>query len=348
MAREIRMHAPFVKRFAFPCGAKSKPRERSGKVRDIISVSHAERINAICLLSQCCTRAYIKRSPRPTVVALSHCGYVHSITIGWLDSITLGRLVAGSCCWDAPVEGTEGAARRGKELNLPRHSEVAAAAIASSSSRLFGLQLVVFQCVRRPDALMYFLSQPWHTYGRSLVCRRLCSFRCTNWVNFCGQRSQAYGFWPLCSRRCVFRLEVDEKRFLQMSHWCGFSPVCTRWCFCRCASCVNDFVQTLHLNGRSPECPREFGLPGLIGLPLREYEPPSGLRLLGGDTVRPGDDRCVVHVMLAVRVVMVMVPEMVQMVVMVVIRVRLLRLLYHLRSWGGAGGSGGGGGSGDG
>lgn len=45
-------------------------------------------------------------------------------------------------------------------LNLPRYSLVAAAAIAISSSRLLGLQLVVFQCVRNPDALIYFLSQP--------------------------------------------------------------------------------------------------------------------------------------------------------------------------------------------
>lgn len=55
------------------------------------------------------------------------------------------------------------ARRRALAEQVPKHSEVAAAAIASSSSRLFGLQLVVFQCVRRPDALMYFLSQPWHT-----------------------------------------------------------------------------------------------------------------------------------------------------------------------------------------
>lgn len=45
-------------------------------------------------------------------------------------------------------------------LYLPKYSFVAAAAKAISSSKLFGLQLVVFQCVRRPEALIYFLSQP--------------------------------------------------------------------------------------------------------------------------------------------------------------------------------------------
>lgn len=45
-------------------------------------------------------------------------------------------------------------------INLPKYSLVAAAAIAISSSKLLGLQLVVFQWVRNPDALMYFLSQP--------------------------------------------------------------------------------------------------------------------------------------------------------------------------------------------
>lgn len=76
----------------------------------------------------------------------------------------------------------------------------------------------------KPLWLMYFLPQLIHIYGRSLVCNRLCNFKCTSWVNFAWQRSHANGFVPECRRRCVFKFEVELKRLLQVSHWCGFSP----------------------------------------------------------------------------------------------------------------------------
>jgi hypothetical protein len=62
---------------------------------------------------------------------------------------------------------------------------------AISSSKLLGLQLVVFQWVRNPLALMYFFWHPPQVYGRSLVCNRLCNFKWTNWVNLAGHKSQA-------------------------------------------------------------------------------------------------------------------------------------------------------------
>ena len=105
--------------------------------------------------------------------------------------------------------------------------------LASSIFVSTGIQFAVFQCVRRPLAAMYLRLHFGHRYGLSLVCRRRCSFRCTNWTNFEPQILQRNGLSPLCSLMCVLRFDVDENLFAQTSQACGFSPVWTRLCFCK-------------------------------------------------------------------------------------------------------------------
>lgn len=151
---------------------------------------------------------------------------------------------------------------------------VPCASLKWSNTPGVGLQDVVFQWVRKPLGLMYFFWQVGQVYGRSLVWRRLCNFKCTNCVNFDEHKSQAYGFWPLCRRKWVFKLLVLLNLLLHTSHWWGFSPektnfkvknlleiiklslknepVWIKWCFCKCASCVNSLPHAEHRKGRSP------------------------------------------------------------------------------------------------